>query len=124
MNAADIKIMNGKKPDFTEFGTEVGHAMSGASPADSAIPSNPENVEQWSDPEWQQFLGLEDGFDAADWSCRKDVYAEFIDSLGPGLDAFAVQHATEIEQAKQYWEDVLERAAQLGYKTGNAKGVN
>jgi hypothetical protein len=113
MNDATVPIMKGEKPEFAEFGTQVGYAMSGASPADSAIPSDPSDDRQWANPAWQKFLTLETGFDNADWSCRKAVYTKFIGDLSTLIDAFGKQHATEIAQGKQFWRDANQQAARL-----------
>jgi hypothetical protein len=115
MNDADITMMGGQRPGFTEFGTAVGYAMSGASPDDAAIPSDPRSAEEWANPEWQRFLGLEDEFDQADWQCRRDVYAAHIDDLGPAIDSFASTHADDIAAAGQFWRDITDQAASLGY---------
>jgi hypothetical protein len=124
MNDADIAMMGGERPAFTEFGTEVGYAMSGASPDDAAIPSDPRSAEEWTNPDWQRFLGLEDEFDRADWQCRRDVYAAHIDDLGPAIDSFASTHADQIEQAVQFWQGIAEQAANLGYtgQVGSLEG--
>ena len=80
--------------------------MTKASPPDSDVPSNPQDAEQWANPAWQEFHELETEFDVADGDCRKDVYSQSNDELGPAMDAFATQCATEIAQAQQYWRAI------------------
>jgi hypothetical protein len=115
VRAAQPEILSGMDAESLPFETEVAYAMSGASPPDSAIPANPSDSDLWSEPSWQAFLRLEDDFDQADWNCREDVYTTFIANLEPQIDAFAQAHADEIEAARQYWQGVSERTAELGY---------
>lgn len=117
MESADVTLMAGMEDtiESESFETAMGYAMSGASPPDASIPSDPDDPEQWANPDWQKFLSQEEEFDRADWGCRKDVYATFIEDLAPAIGAFADEHAEEIAEAGRYWQRVEERAAALGY---------
>ncbi len=111
MNDADVTILDGQGLLIGD----VGEAMSGASPADDAIPEDPNNPEQWSNPDWQEFLAKEQQFFEQDWNCRMGVYQANIDALGSAVDEFATANASLIEGAKAYWLDVQARALALGY---------
>jgi hypothetical protein len=124
MEAADPAVL-----DYTDseesFEARVAYAMSGASPADRHVPYEPDDPEQWNDPEWQKFLSLEDEFDHADWSCRKTVYAKHIASVDDAIDQFTAEHTTQIERLRRYWADAASQAAAMGYtgQTGPLEGL-
>jgi hypothetical protein len=124
MEAADPAVL-----DYTDseesFEARVAYAMSGASPADRHVPYEPDDPEQWNDPEWQKFLSLEDEFDHADWGCRKTVYAKHIASVDDAIDQFTAEHTTQIERLRRYWADAASQAAAMGYtgQTGPLEGL-
>jgi hypothetical protein len=124
VTAADVALLRGEESD-QPLATRIAYAMSGASPDDADIPSDPINPQQWANPAWQHFLGLEDEFFRADWACRKYIYAEHIGDLDPVIDSFAAQHASEIAEASAYWRQVEADAAALGYtgQRGSLDGV-
>lgn len=125
MRGAHITMLQGEHAGGEGFETLVGYAMSGHSPPDHDIPADPANHAEWSDPAWQKFLRLEDEFDVADWNCRGEIYAEHIDDLTPAMNAWATQHAADIDQASRYWKAVTDEAHALGYdgQSGSLEGV-
>lgn len=93
--------------------SELGQAMTAASPPDSQIPSDPTDPEQWDAPGWQEFLQLEQEYLEADWSCREQVYSTKIAGLTPLIEEFEARHQAEISQASKDWAEVLSQAENL-----------
>jgi hypothetical protein len=115
MKSSDITMLRDEDWGEIPFATAVAYAMSGASPGDTDIPSNPQDRGEWFNPRWQEFIALEDEFDRADWTCREDVYTNEIANIAMATDDFEAAHAADIQRAHAFWLQVAEDAAAIGY---------
>ncbi len=64
---------------------------------------------------WNEFLATEDQVLEADIACREDVYAHGIPAMGPVIADFESQNADEIARAHAGWDEIVAKAAGLGY---------
>jgi len=64
---------------------------------------------------WAQFVAVEGDLEQADWTCRRSVYEEHLADVSAAIDAFAVEHQTQIAKAGDGWAKIEQRAAELGY---------
>lgn len=112
MEDASIPVLDN---DGLPYGGEESSAKMASEAAKAGpVPTSAQDPATYSD-KWKHFLAEEEQIIDADVGCRKDVYDEGITRLGPVIAQFETDHADEIAKAGQGWEQITERAAELGY---------
>lgn len=62
---------------------------------------------------WKAYLEDETAFVEADWGCREAVRSELADEVTEAVQAFVATHADSIRRARDHWDNVASRAAEL-----------
>lgn len=96
-------------------GRVVGPVMSSEAGKAGPPPARGQDEETYTDA-WKRFLTLERQVLDADTACREDVYTQGISEVGAVVAEFEADHAAEIQQAQHGWSEIVDGAAELGYR--------
>ncbi len=87
-------------------------------PPISKLPGSPTSPEA-SAPEWTGLVQFEQGWQAAEFSRRADVYNAGMDEVRAAIESFSARHATEIAAARDAWRDTVREPATSGTRGGS-----
>jgi hypothetical protein len=66
-------------------------------------------------PRWADFLAFADQALASDRACRAAKHAEAMSQVGPALDDFEQENATEIARIQAEWQSIVQEAQEKGW---------
>lgn len=110
MAAADLTVLKANGASYDDLAA----VMAGEADKAGPPPAADQDPSTYSDA-WKGFLATEDQVLAADTACRSDVCDANIGKVMATITDFSESHADEIAAARKGWDEVVAKAAQLGY---------